>query len=486
MKNIKIANQPKFGGQDATDYIALMNDYDKKMISYIVELNNALGKEIINLNSFENVIDALQHLNAENQYEYLNSLLHPERCKGVKIPSPIPVPSCAFQLHNTVTLSTNALGNLCFIFNPFFLYDKNLLNQYIFPTQPQAGGVVNSAFNYCTSLFVNNSPEVDGFTPNAGNWSAINIGQGIPNVYNQYRLVSASLVVRYIGRMDITSGVIGGAIIYDESIFPGGLMNYNDGNQNYSFYNRPPGLWKYSNFDLAMDSFYHQERNCVQGLREIYFPLDNTYEEYQKMLIAGDLKQVNQTTTSSSGDIVGLPAVSTLYDTKKGFQQMVYILGAPPSSACFKVDIYCNFETLPNAEFLNYMPISLSPSSVTPEVKKQSIAIVQQKPIQDLTEKTPWYGNVKKNVLGSLKNIFKSGTVSRKLIDAIGEKLIPFYKPALTLFGMFESSQMGNNDNSFSTVNPNVVKMVNNAEHDDKMQTEIQNLPIPSFIENVE
>lgn len=485
MKNIEVAKQPKFGGKDVSDYIALMNDYDKKMLSYIVELSNALGKDIINLTTFENVVDALQHLNAENEYEYLNSLLHPERCKGVKIPSPIPVPSCAFQLHNTVTLTTNALGNLCFLFNPFFIYDKNILNQHVFPTQTLAG-VYNSAFNYCTSLFVNNSPELDGYTPNAGNWSAINIGQGIPNVYNQYRLVSASLVVRYIGRMDITSGVIGGAIIYDESIYPGGLMNYDAADTNYTFYNRSPGLWKYSNFDLAMDSFYHQERNCVQGLREIYFPLDNTYEEYQKMLSTADVKQINQQVANSSGETIGLPAVSTLYDTKKGFQKMVYVLGAPPSTACFKIDVYCNFETLPNAEFLNYMPISLTPSKITPEIKKQSIAVVQQKPIQDLNEKTPWFGNIQNKVLGGLKNIFKSGTVSRKVIDAIGEKLIPFYKPAITLFNLFESNQMGNNDNSFSTVNPNVVRMVNNAEQDDKMQTEIQKLPIPSFIDNVE
>lgn len=462
-RNISVAEQPKFDGKDVSDYIALMNDYDKRMLSYVVELSNAYGKTNINLDTFENVLDALTHLNAENEYEYLNSLLHPERCKGVKIPSPIPVPSCAFQLHNTVTLTTNASGNLCFLFNPFFLYDKNILNQYVFPTQTLAG-VYNSAFNYCTSLFVNNSPELDGFTPNAGNWSSINIGQGIPNVYNQYRLVSASLVVRYIGRMDITSGVIGGAIIYDETIYPGGLMNYESSDQNYTFSNRSPGLWKYSNFDLAMDSFYHQERNCVQGLREIYFPLDNTYEEYQKMLEPSELKQMKQQVVSSSGETIGLPAVSTLYDTKKGFQQMVYILGAPPNSACFKVDIYCNFETLPNAEFLNYMPISLSPSKITPEIKKQSIAIVQQQPIQDLEQKTPWYGELKKGFTSGLKKVFNSNSVPRKILDAIGERLIPFYKPALTLFNLFESNTMGNQDSSFSNVNQNVPQMVSNAE----------------------
>ena len=475
-RNIDIAKQPTFSGKDVNDYVALMNDYDKKMISYIVELNNAFGKDVINIDTFENVVDALQHLNAENEYEYLNSLLHPERCKGVKIPSPIPVPSCAFQLHNTVTLTTNANGNLCFLFNPFYLYDKNILNQYVFPVTPNSGSEQMGAFNYCSSLFVNQSADLDGFTPGVGGWVPINIGQGIPNVYNQYRLVSASLTVRYIGRMDITSGVIGGAIIYDESVYPGGLLNYNAGDQNYSFYSKPPGIHKYSNFDLAMDSFYHQERNCIQGLREIYFPLDNTYEEYQKMDTPSDAKTMNQVYVTSGGASTGLPGVPVFINTKKGFQKMVYVLGAPPNSACFKVDVYCNFETLPNAEFLNYMPISLSPSHTTPEVKKQSIAVVQQKPISDLTEKTPWFGNVGKDLLGGIKKIFKSGTVSRKLIDAIGEKLIPFYKPAITLFNMFESANMGNVDKSFSSTNPTVDKMINGAENDDNMQTEIKNI----------
>lgn len=444
--------------ENLSNIIALMNDYDKMMLDNLVVLNRIFGKDYINLDQYEDIVRFIQRINAENEYDYLNTLLHPEYCKAVKIPSPIPVPSCAFQLHNTVTLTTNALGNLCFLFNPFFLYDKSILNNYVFPTQTLAG-VENSAFNFCTSFFLNNSPEVDGFTPNAGNWTAINIGQGIPNVYNQYRLVSASLVVRYIGRMDITSGVIGGAIIYDESIYPGGLMNYNNAGQNYTFSNRSPGLWKYTNFDLAMDSYYHQERNCIQGLREIYFPLDNTYEEYQKMLTASDVKQMNQQVVSSSGETIGLPAVSTLYDTKKGFQQMVYILGAPPESACFKIDVYCNFETLPNAEFLNYMPVSLTQNSISPEFKKQSIAYVQKEPITGLNEKKNLIGKVGKGILTGLKNIFKKG-VPRTLLEQLP---LPLYKTATTVYDLFNTYTF-NKDDSFRNQNQTPQDVIMNAE----------------------
>ena len=457
------SNQLTFGTKDTSTIISLMDDYDKEMFSYLVKLNSILGRDYIDLNQYENVLDYLQRTNIENEYDYLNSLLHPERCKGLKIPSPIPVPSCAFQLHNTVTLTTNASGNLCFLFNPFYLYDKNILNQSVFKLTPNSGVEQTGLFNYCTSLFVNQSADLDGFTPNVGGWVPVNIGQGIPSVYNQYRLVSASLVVRYIGRMDITSGVIGGAIIYDEGIYPGGLMTYTVESQDYSFYNRPPGLFKYSNFDLAMDSFYHQERNCIQGLREIYFPLDNTYEEYQKMASPSDVKNFNQVVVANDGTSSGLPSVPVFIDTKKGFQKMVYVLGAPPNSACFKVDIYCNFETLPNAEFLNYMPISLSPKTISPEMKKQSIAYVQKQPITDLSEKTKWFGSTSKGLLEGLKSIFKSGIPKKILIEA-ATTFLPYYKPALSLFNIFSSSQQGNINKSFANENTSAQAMVENAE----------------------
>lgn len=53
----------------------------------------------MDLSKVKDAVTALTQFNKRQQYNYLNNLLHPERCKGVKIPSPIPVPSCSFQLH---------------------------------------------------------------------------------------------------------------------------------------------------------------------------------------------------------------------------------------------------------------------------------------------------------------------------------------------------------------------------------------------------
>lgn len=455
--------EPKFSGSEARDVsnlLALLDDYDKKMLGYIIELHNASGRDIINIDKFENVIQALQHINAENEYDYLNSLLHPEMCKGVKIPSPIPVPSCAFQLHNTVTLSTNSSGNLVFLFNPFFLYNDSLNGVVFNPSTSDPS--IAFTLNFASSFYFNNNDNVDGRTAGVAGWNNINIGQGIPNVYNQYRLVSASLVVRYIGRMDITSGVIGGAIIYDESVIPSvNVRNNAGGDSGIGSLNVEQTLYKYSNFDLAMDSFYHQETNCIKGLREIYFPLDNTYEEYTKTI--GSLNEMK--IMEPLGVLDNRRGFTGL--CKTGFQKMVYVLGAPPNSSCFKVDIYCNFETLPNASFLNYMPVSLTQKNVSPEVKKQSIAIVQKTPITDLVTKQKWYGGSKgDSIFGGLKRIWKSG-IPKKAISYLAPYIMPYFKPAVSLLNLMGNSFMGNVDNSFQSVNPNVKQLINNAEEDD-------------------
>ena len=372
----------------------LLKQADKDDLELLAKIGNLY--HIVNqpgyldVDKLKDAVDSLSEFSKIQEYDYLRNLLVPERCKGVKIPSPIPVPSCAFQMHNSVTLSTNKTGMMCAIFNPCFLAN-NTLSPIFVPSGsvPNPGGgeqayaQANLTPNYLTTLWVNNDYDLDGNSFNE-EFYPMNIGQCIPPVYDQYRLVSASVVVRYIGRLDNASGLLCGAIIFDENQNIGGTTQEADG-LNFGVLKNPE-LSKYGNFELARDSFYHQENMSVEGLRMLYFPVDNSFEEYVKTF---DTPLGEYNLNPVHGNIWNNATLKAQQDYyKSGFNFFIYSINAPPETACFKVDIYCNYECLPNASFLNYLPLSMNAKGISSKEKQKANMIVQQKPVMKANEGT--------------------------------------------------------------------------------------------------
>lgn len=364
-KNLGKDNEDSEAGYNgkALNLYQSMDSYEQRFIQYLVNLHNSLRRDTINLDEVQSAFELLKHMTAESEDEYLQTLIKPEMTKGSKIPATIPIPSSSFQLHNSVTISTNSTGNAALIFNPFYL----------------ASSGTNS------TLLLNNNAALSGSATN-DNFIPINIGQVIPAVYNQYRVVSASIVVKYVGRLDIVQGVIGGAIVFDSSLNP---ASTNPGVAQTS-------LAKYGDFNLAMDAFYTQENLMLNGIRELYFPLDNTFEQY-------------------------IP----LGTDKKGFNFFVYILNSVPSASYYKVDIYVNYECLPDAAFLNYMPTQTC--SRSNENKTESISIVQKRPItmseemnSGTSKKQSFWDKIKQTVGGLLPSI-----------SSIAQTVFPGAKPLI-------------------------------------------------------
>lgn len=422
--------------------VKIIGDYDKQMLNYIGRLYKDLNGDTVDIDELESVVDVLAKYKSKSEYSYLENLIYPEKAKGCKIPSAIPVPSTSFQLHNSITLNTNDKGNLAILMNPFFLYDNTTIADELENSE------ITYIPNYFSSFYVNNDNALTGTQAGEGQFLAYPIGQGIPNVYDQYRLVSASVIVKYIGRMDITSGVIGGAIVFDETneIGSDGNRTIKDGGSTSAINFVPNTCAKFSKFDLAMDSFYHQENLCIEGLRMLFFPIDNSYEEYTRLFRGINAELVGKTNVHLKSD-------EDYY--KSGFNWMIYAMGAPPTSSCFKVDIYLNFECLPNASFLNYMPITPSCGYVSSQEKKESITIVQNKPVMKSNE-TITISNGKSNAWKKLKKAFQGALPSiGKLITKGLIQAIPYMKPGLALAGtLLESaSNLGNKTNQ---LNPNM------------------------------
>ena len=454
----------------------IINSYDKEMLTTLSDLYASLTGERLDLNNIANTVEMLMKYNAKTEYNYLNNLLYPEKCKNVKIPSPIPVPSCSFQLHNCVTLTPNANGNIAILFNPNCLVDQSMLNTDAggvyydqngnehLPSEILPANTVVYRPIYTTSLLVNNDPTLNGTEAN-NNFRPVNINQAIPDVYDQYRLVSASVVIKYIGRLDIVSGVIGGAIIFDENSVLnfygyGGLTQ--DGQPISSvvnpIYSNTSAYSKYGNFDLAMDSFYHQENMCLEGVRQLYFPLDNSYEEYNRLINRQSTTQLSFYQGTENTMKVELDPDNF----KSGFNFFIYTLGAP-NTPCLKLDIYCNYECLPSAKFLNYMPTSISTYGINAKEKKETLDIIQSKPIMKANEvlqvETP--GSLGfKGYMKAMAKKFKNGLPPMsKLVNMGLSYLVPKLKPAISLVGTMINSMsqnaIKNEDTPMDTETPN-------------------------------
>ena len=387
----------------------ILDKYDKNFLSYIARLYEAINGEKIDFSKLKSSVELLSKFNEKQEFNYLNDLLYPEKCIGCKIPSPLPIPSCSFQLHNSVALKTNQHGCLAIYFNPFFLCKESndwVQNVYYNYNELQ-GGDIASKMEFCSSLFYDNESSLNGHQY-VNEWKCVNMGQTIPAVYNQYRLVSASIVVKYVGRLDIASGVIGGAVLFDETNDVGSRVIVRERAQvepvlqEYKYYNRPVFLQKYGNFNLAQDAFYWHENQAIEGIRMLYFPLDNSYEEYLRL----DGSESMRVVYNGPGPRVQseVPNVYMDENTRNGFGFFIYTLNAPPNSTCFKVDIYCNFECLPDSRFMNYMPVSLCKKKLDQNEKKMVLNIVKENLITKANKSDSGNKSFWRKVIDKLKN----------------------------------------------------------------------------------
>jgi hypothetical protein len=295
----------------------MFDESEKSFFAYLIKIHEELSSKSINLKSLEIIFQKLESIRKLQQNEYWATLMHPERYKNCKIPSPMPIPSSSFQLKNSFYLTPNVSGNACVIINPYYLNSDDLLK---------------------STVYVNNDSSLTG-TETSNYFYAVDGGQRIPKVYNSYRLVSASVVARYTGRFDVVQGLIGGAIIFDNNINATDIGYHNE------------SLQKYGNFNLAQDAYYQQEHYTLQGMRELYFPLDTTFEQYQK---------------------VGVE--------KLGYGMLFYFSATPGNiGQTFKFDLYFNFECLPDVEFLNYIPTTISNVCYDSNENKKAHQNVQDK-----------------------------------------------------------------------------------------------------------
>jgi len=256
-------------------------------------------------------MELLEYLKKDYKENYLQSIFLPEKPQNCKIPSLFPVPRSSFMTHLQTSLTTNANGNIAFTWNPFFFQDTSTNSQ-------NANFITTNPTPSYSSFFVNNNAGLTGTSANA-NFFPVDIGYGLtPNgLYAEYRLVSASCVVTYTGRMDIVSGISGIGIGLNPAAIP---QNVTPGTVS------DPASGVYGNFNFIDDLYFAKRTQSVNGLRAIYFPIDTRFLNFQMI---GTWLQ--------------------------GFHIAFYGSGLPPSSNCLRVDLYMQYESTVEPLYNNYI-----------------------------------------------------------------------------------------------------------------------------------
>ena len=382
-----------------------------------------------NINLLIKLIEkTIEHNN--NKYIYLDYLLNPSIYKYVKIPSIIKLPTYSIQLHKIVDYNVNEDGNIGVMFNPFFLYDDNLYNydnynnrnklpfynnngdkytyQYIINNPEKKNWNDFYTTLFLSSLSINTSTPLPPYTQDetillGDTWYPININQET-NIISSYRLVSAEIIVRYTGPETEASGNFYGAIIQSSN-------NYINGNIGFLYYdddddsNLIPGavpslefdgstkcnLDKFNKLDTLYSSYYYKQKKCNEGIKLVYFPLDNSDEEFIPLLNQNNLYYYNV----FKEYYINYLLCKKNYNDKFNF--LIIGTNLPPNidKKQIQIEIICNFECFFKPEYANYISPNQTNIKLSKKEKNDVINIINKNNIFNANENT--FLNIKNN-----------------------------------------------------------------------------------------
>ena len=320
------------------------------MLNDINLLGNSLNKDSLNLDFINKQIMNISRYKYINEYEYLNGMLNPSENRNIKIPSKIPIPSVTFQHKYTFMMRTNKNGCGAIVLNPFFLASENLQGKVIQSNNENEN--IYSIASYLSTFYVSYVSNLDGQNDNV-TFSPQNLGQTIPDIYSKYRLVSGYGQIKYNWALKEASGVCGCSIVNEKSNILGGRVYFQrPGDPGWTpdipgAVTSLPETKKYGIFNNFINTYYHQENSLLEGVRALYYPLDNSYEEFVSFLKPDDI----------FFDYPSYTFQTKSKNYKTGFNWFFYIRNGPISQWSCLFETCLNYECLVNPDYLDYFPI---------------------------------------------------------------------------------------------------------------------------------
>lgn len=367
------------------NYINILNDIYNSIYENNIELLIKKIKELIK--------------NKNSKYEYLNMMLNPDVYKFTKIPNIVELPTCTFYYHNYVDYKLGNDGLCSIIINPYFLYyedlyqpEANFFNRQYYNNR---GSSLNSdevtelpkeeqleyySIMYLSTFYSNNNIKND---PNDYRYSINNLNQTVPRLYNKYRLVSSCVSVTYTSKISDAKGRIGCSISLDNDNFICGKVATFKQSDSETIYiistdTFNQNLSKYNSNKVINNSFYSKINPCIKGIKMVYFPPDNSYEQFIKPIDYNDLYFIHE----SKENFYNLKVKKNY---KNGFKFVIQGFDLPAEST-INIDISCNYECIPNPEYMFYLPINSKSIYLDDDSKRKMILKIMDKPIFNIDE----------------------------------------------------------------------------------------------------
>lgn len=364
---------------------------ESKFINGLGELKQSLDADVLQLRTIQRQVEQLSKFSEEENSEYLNNLLHPETRPGCKIPSRIPVPSTTFQLKTATTLTTNGKGCILLRINPWVLASEDAIGtrfEYVTLNNIPCWGFICSPI---TSVAGDFYPVLDGVNETPITeliYSVVDMGQIVPSgLFASFRIVSGSVKLKYIGPIERASGIIGGGIT-NKQINGDAMRYYNirkeaspsppDFNPSAASYNTMMQGSEFTDFNNVNHLVYSYTGNVLNGVRMLYFPIDNKYDEFTKVF-NGDVSDVVISRSFATSE--PFQPVVNIRQFNRGFWWLLYAQGLPVSSKCLRLELTLNYELMPSEKYLNYMPININPVYIDSKVRRKLLIQVAKQAV---------------------------------------------------------------------------------------------------------
>lgn len=316
LSEMKVKNEKSMVKYISREDYDKLGSFERKLIQSfgnMLELMTPDGQ--LDYDMFLKIFINLFDTKTDLERQYIRGLFFPEKIRSATFLNLFPTPVYTFKQTFSFQISPNSQGNF--------------LIQLVTPYMVERGFNSGNA----SDIYVLNDVTLDGYTKSTATPNYIQESTVPAGLFQAFILTACKLTVTFIGRVDVSSGYLGGG--YNLSNVDSTLIDYDMSIFNYI--DNMPGSVHSSIFD---------------GINIIYFPQDSSFSTFKK------------------------PNTSSLLNFCPMTHRMnVYGRSLPAnnlSQYSIKVDVTKVYATIPKQGYEEALPVSLDTNELSQESKNNT------------------------------------------------------------------------------------------------------------------